>query len=46
MKIVKLRILKMHLEDKIKSTEERIKELNMLIVEWKKLIEAKKNATS
>jgi|TARA_B100001094_G_C18145427_1_gene780400 hypothetical protein len=36
----------MHLEDKIKSTEERIKELNMLIEAWKKLIEEKKNATS
>tara|TARA_B000000557_G_scaffold165375_1_gene134345 strand:+ start:1989 stop:2099 length:111 start_codon:yes stop_codon:yes gene_type:complete len=36
----------MHLEEKIETTEARIKELQMLIEAWKKQIEAKKNESS
>jgi len=36
----------MHLSAKIKTAEDRIKELEMLIEAWKKLIEEKENASS
>tara|TARA_B100000427_G_scaffold192588_1_gene160134 strand:+ start:1472 stop:1582 length:111 start_codon:yes stop_codon:yes gene_type:complete len=36
----------MHLDEKIKSTKVRIKELELLIEAWKKQIEEKKNASS
>jgi ribosomal protein L17 len=36
----------MYLEEKIESTEARIKELQMLIEAWKKLIEEKKKNES